>query len=250
MRVEPNSEIRIDQALVLQGLVPSRTLASRMIEAGQVFVDSVKVAKSSLRVPPNAKISVAENDLDRFVSRGGLKLEAALSFFALDVKGKRCLDVGISTGGFTDCLLQRGAAEIVGIDVGHDQLAAQLRGESRLVVYEGVNARELSKFAWLQPFDLIVMDVSFISLTKVIPEVVKFLKVAGEIVVLLKPQFEVGREFLDKNGIVSDNFDFSRLGQQIALLMAELGIEVRGQISSPIRGGDGNKEFFIYGRKN
>jgi 23S rRNA (cytidine1920-2'-O)/16S rRNA (cytidine1409-2'-O)-methyltransferase len=246
MKVELNN-LRVDVALVERGLARTRSLAVRLIDAGQVYLGNKQVAKPSMLVSPADELIVEDGEANRFVSRGGLKLLSALEYFGVDVDGWRCLDVGISTGGFSDCLLQRGASEVVGLDVGHDQLAPKLRDDSRLVVYEGVNARNLTSFAWLDPFDLIVVDVSFISLTKVLPEVVKFLRPrkdwAGQLLVLVKPQFELGGR------VVRTDEDFSPLMDNMISVFENLGLEVSGQFECPIRGGDGNKEFFIYAQK-
>ncbi len=250
MKVEQNSEkIRVDQALVSRGLVNSRTLAARLIEAGQVYSGSEKISKASQQVQADTPLWIEDGLANRYVSRAGLKLESALRFFEVDAADSRVLDVGISTGGFTDCVLQHGAATVVGIDVGHDQLAAKLKDDPRVTLYEGINARDLSKYTWLDPFDLIVIDVSFISLTKVLPEVVKFLTRNGKVLALLKPQFEVGRDILGKNGVVPSEFDFHPLRQKMKSHFESLGLEVRGESESPILGGDGNKEFFIYAVK-
>ncbi len=240
---------RVDSALVSRGLVVSRTLAVRLIEAGQVYVGTVQVVKPSLLVGKNDELFVEDGDTNRFVSRGGLKLLSALEFFAIGVESFRCLDVGISTGGFSDCLLQRGANEIVGLDVGHDQLSPKLRDDSRLYLYEGVNARNLSRLSWLDPFDLIVVDVSFISLTKVLPEVLKFLKASGSILCLVKPQFELGSAALNKKGVVRESENFGELRQKMVDSCLNLGLDAIGQFECPVRGGDGNREFFIYAKK-
>lgn len=240
---------RVDSALVSRGLVASRTLAARLIEAGQVFVGTVQVIKPSLLVTRGDQLFVENGEVNRFVSRGGLKLLSALEFFAIEVESFRCLDVGISTGGFSDCLLQHGASEIVGLDVGHDQLSPKLHDDSRLCVYEGVNARNLSNFTWLDPFDFIVVDVSFISLTKVLPEVLKFIKPSGGILCLIKPQFELGLASLNKKGVVRESENFGELRQKMVDSCLNLGLDVIGQFECPVRGGDGNREFFIYAKK-
>ncbi|OQW54639.1 MAG: hypothetical protein A4S09_05645 [Proteobacteria bacterium SG_bin7] len=252
MKTELSSNLekeRVDSALVSRGLVASRTLAVRLIDAGQVYVGTIQVVKPSLLVGKNDELFVQNGNMNRFVSRGGLKLLSALEYFGVDVGGSRCLDVGISTGGFSDCLLQRGANNIVGLDVGHDQLSPKLRDDSRLCLYEGVNARDLSHFSWLDPFDLIVVDVSFISLTKVLPEVLKFLKSSGSILCLIKPQFELGSASLNKKGVVRESENFGELRQRMTDLFLNSGLDVIGQFECPVRGGDGNKEFFIYAKK-
>src|ERR1041384_7349291 len=186
---------RIDKLLVARGLAPTRTRAQALVMAGLVLVDEQRVEKSSETFAPDAAIRVRGTDdpAARYVGRGGLKLEAALSEFKLDVRDFVCLDVGASTGGFTDCLLQHGARRVVAIDVGHNQIDWRLRNDPRVAVREGVNARYLVPEDFSEKFDLAVMDVSFISATKVLPAVVPLLVEGGSLVTLIKPQFEVGR---------------------------------------------------------
>ncbi|HYP01589.1 MAG TPA: TlyA family RNA methyltransferase, partial [Pyrinomonadaceae bacterium] len=196
---------RIDKLLVERGLAPSRTRAQALVMAGLVLVGEQRVEKASESFAPDALIRVrgADDPAARYVGRGGLKLEAALEAFKLDVRDFVCLDVGASTGGFTDCLLQRGARRVVAVDVGHNQLDWRLRTDARVEVHEGLNARHLEPGAFGVRFDLIVMDVSFISATKVLPALVGQLKAGGRIVTLIKPQFEVGRGEVGKGGIVT-----------------------------------------------
>src|SRR5882762_10296902 len=197
---------RIDRLLVERGLTDSRTRAQALIMAGAVLVNEQRVDKPSELVPPEAPIRIkgADDPASRYVSRGGVKLEAALREFAIDVRGQLCLDVGASTGGFTDCLLQNGARRVVTIDVGHNQLDWRLRNDPRVEVREGVNARYLQPQDFAERFDLAVMDVAFISATKVMPAIVPLLTEAGSLIVLIKPQFEVGRGEVGKGGIVRE----------------------------------------------
>ena len=236
---------RIDKLLVERGLAPSRTRAQALVMAGLVLVGEQRVEKASESFAPDAQIRVrgADDPASRYVGRGALKLEAALEAFGLDVRDCVCLDVGASTGGFTDCLLQRGARRVVAVDVGHNQLDWRLRTDARVEVHEGVNARHLEPEAFGVRFDLIVMDVSFISATKVLPALVGQLKAGGRIVVLIKPQFEVGRTEVGKGGIVTDARAHARVVEEVNRAALDLRLEVRGVIESPLRGADGNREF-------
>ncbi|HEX7723354.1 MAG TPA: TlyA family RNA methyltransferase, partial [Pyrinomonadaceae bacterium] len=196
---------RIDKLLVDQGLADSRTRAQAMVMAGSVLVDEQLVDKPSAKFPTIAKIRIkGRGDADRYVSRGGLKLAGALREFALDVNGLVCLDVGASTGGFTDCLLQHGASKVIAIDVGHNQIDWKLRNDPRVEVREGVNARYLSPTDFDVQFDLATIDVAFISATKILPALTPLLNDGGRIVTLIKPQFEVGKGEVGKGGIVKD----------------------------------------------
>ena len=186
----------------------------------------------------------------RFVGRGGLKLEAALHEFQIDVTGLNCLDVGASTGGFTDCLLQNGAQHVVSIDVGHNQIDWRLRSDKRVEVREGVNARYLKPEDFEAEFDLIVMDVSFISATKIFPALVPLLKPDGRLILLIKPQFEVGRGEVGKGGIVRDPEQHKRVIEEVNRAAKELGLCVRNVIESPLRGADGNVEFLALYEKD
>jgi 23S rRNA (cytidine1920-2'-O)/16S rRNA (cytidine1409-2'-O)-methyltransferase len=236
---------RIDRLLVERGLAPSRTRAQALVMAGLVLVGDQRVEKSSETFAPDAPLRVrgADNPASRYVGRGGLKLEAALDAFQLDVAGFVCLDVGASTGGFTDCLLQRGARRVVAVDVGHNQIDYRLRSDSRVEVREGVNARHLAPEDFDARFDLIVMDVSFISATKVLPAVVPLIEDAGRVVVLIKPQFEVGKGEVGKGGIVRDETQRARVVAKVNDAARSLGLRVVGVIDSPILGAEGNKEF-------
>ena len=236
---------RIDKLLVERGLAPSRTRAQALVMAGVVLVDEQRVGKPSEAFAPDASIRVrgADDPASRYVGRGGLKLEAALREFKLDVTDFVCLDVGASTGGFTDCLLQHGARRVVAVDVGHNQLAWSLRTDERVEVREGINARHLRPEEFAEKFDLIVVDVSFISATKVLPALKNLLTERGRIIVLIKPQFEVGRGEVGKGGIVNDPRQHERVVEEVNAAALSQGLAVRGVVESPIRGADGNREF-------
>lgn len=242
--------MRADVLLVARGLAPSRTAAQRLIAAGHVFAreGTAKVAltKPSATVHDDVELEIEASELNRFVSRGGRKLEGGLSHVALDVKDFHCLDVGQSTGGFTDCLLQRGAAHVVGVDVGHDQLHARIRNDFRVTCIEGVNARTLQSIG--EPFDLIVADVSFISLTKVLPQWPALLRRGGRVLSLVKPQFEVGADNLARGGIVRDESLYVVVEKTIGMACTDAGLSVLDYFDSSITGGDGNREFFVYAK--
>jgi 23S rRNA (cytidine1920-2'-O)/16S rRNA (cytidine1409-2'-O)-methyltransferase len=242
---------RIDKLLVERGLAASRTRAQALVMAGLVVVNDQRVEKPSETFAPDAVLRVRGSDdpAARYVGRGGLKLEAALDAFRLDVRDLVCLDVGASTGGFTDCLLQRGARRVVALDVGHNQIDWRLRTDARVEVREGTNARHLAPEDFAERFDLVVMDVSFISATKVLPAVVPLLKDGARVVVLVKPQFEVGRGEVGKGGIVRDASQHARVVEEVNRAARELGLDALGVIDSPILGAEGNKEFLaLYGR--
>ena len=236
---------RIDKLLVDRGLAESRTKAQAMIMAGVVLVDEQRVDKPSHLLDTNSSIRVKGSDdpATRYVGRGGLKLEAALREFQIDVKGFTCLDVGASTGGFTDCLLQHGAKKVVALDVGHNQIDWRLRNDPRVEVREGVNARYLQPQDFSQQFDLAVMDVSFISATKVLPAIVRLIREGGVIVTLIKPQFEVGRGEVGSGGVVRDNAKRLKAVDEVNDAAAALGLKVVNVIESPIQGAEGNVEF-------
>jgi 23S rRNA (cytidine1920-2'-O)/16S rRNA (cytidine1409-2'-O)-methyltransferase len=242
---------RVDALLVAAGLAPSRTAAQRLVEAGRVSWAGGIVAKPAQELPSGTVLTVAADASDRYVSRGGLKLAGALAATGIDPAGKACLDVGQSTGGFTDCLLQSDARRVVGVDVGHDQLHPRLRGLPAVTALEGINARELSagRLGSAFPeggFDLIVGDVSFISLTLILPQLPALLASGGELLLLVKPQFEVGAGKLGKGGIVRDPALFGEVENKIRAAAADCGLTVKGWLDSPIPGGDGNREFFIW----
>jgi 23S rRNA (cytidine1920-2'-O)/16S rRNA (cytidine1409-2'-O)-methyltransferase len=236
---------RIDRLLVERGLAPSRTRAQALVMAGVVLVGEQRVSKPSETFPTDAAIRLrgADDPAARYVGRGGLKLEKALREFKIDAGGLVCLDVGASTGGFTDCLLQHGARRVVAIDVGHNQIDWRLRSDGRVEVREGVNARYLRPEDFSIKFDLIVMDVSFISATKVLPALAPLLAKGGRIVTLIKPQFEVGRGRVGRGGIVSDPAQHARVIEEVNRAALDLGLRVGGTVESPIRGADGNREF-------
>ena len=236
---------RIDKLLVGRGLAETRTKAHAMVMAGVVLVNEQRVDKPSEQFSFDAQIRIKGGDdpTSRFVGRGGLKLEAALRHFQIEARGLTCLDVGASTGGFTDCLLQNGAAKVFSIDVGHNQIDWRLRNDARVVVSEGVNARFLKPEDFPVKFDLIVMDVSFISVTKILPALVSLFTHDGRLIVLIKPQFEVGRGEVGSGGVVRDSVKRLRVVDEVNRTAAALGLENLGVIESPIQGGEGNVEF-------
>lgn len=234
---------RIDKLLVDRGLADSRTKAQALVMAGAVLVDEQLIHKPSELFPHGANIRIKEEATQRFVSRGGIKLEAALSEFRIDVGGLVCLDVGASTGGFTDCLLQHAATKVVALDVGHNQIDWKIRNEPRVEVREGVNARNLSPADFDEKFDLVTVDVSFISLTKILPAVPPLLRDSGRVIALIKPQFEVGKAEVGKGGIVRDPLQHQRVIAEVNSAAESLGLKVAGLIESPIKGADGNIEF-------
>lgn len=251
--------MRLDIWLVENKKAASRSQAQEMIELGQVFLldkdQRRPLTKASFKVLSAMEIEVEVGPADRFVSRGGLKLEGVLLRIKKSVEGLDCLDIGISTGGFSDCLLKANAASVLGVDVGHGQVHSSLQGHSRLQYLEGVNARDLKAnvhFAQLCPahgFDFIVMDVSFISMTLISPQFVDLLKVGGEVLSLVKPQFEVGVQGLGKGGIVKDLSLYSEVEKKIKAELSSSGLSVLDYFDSPIQGKDGNHEFFVWARK-
>jgi 23S rRNA (cytidine1920-2'-O)/16S rRNA (cytidine1409-2'-O)-methyltransferase len=243
--------MRADQLLVERGLASSRSQAQRLIASGVRWLDRgawKRVAKNGDEVPGEAQIELLDMAEARYVSRGGLKLEGALRASGIDVRGKRCLDVGQSTGGFTDCLLQHGAAHVTGVDVGHAQLHEKVRSDPRVTAIESVNARELSAEQVGSDFDLVVGDLSFISQTLVLPALVPLLRPDGDLLMLVKPQFELQPGQVGKNGIVTDPSLYAVVERRIRDCCAALGLQVRGWHDSAIAGGDGNREFFVHAR--
>ncbi len=241
---------RIDKLMVERGLVPSRERAQALILAGRVLVNEQKVEKSGASVADDVAIRLLGNDL-RYVSRGGLKLERALAHWNIVVTDATCVDIGTSTGGFTDCLLQHGAARVIAIDTGYGQIDMKLRNDSRVTLLEKTNARYLKREDLPAPDDpvaLLVMDVSFISATLVLPAVFEA-TTPKEIVVLVKPQFEVGRENVGKGGIVRNEAAQLAAVEKVRATLTELGYQVADQIDSPILGTEGNREFLLYGRR-
>ena len=277
--------MRADLFLVEHGFATTRSQAQRLIGSGvqwRVQVDEVevaapwkRVAKNGDEIPETAELEVLDNTEAKYISRGGLKLEGALKATGLDVTGLRCLDVGQSTGGFTDCLLQHGAVQVVGVDVGHGQLHASMRDDDRVVCLEGINARSLNATDLIAAcademaaighfddenssvsgsdidplFDFLTADLSFISLTLVLPAVVRLLKANGHLLMLVKPQFELQPGQIGKGGIVRDAVHFEFVEKRLRDSCAELGVEVLGWLPSAIDGGDGNREFFIHGKR-
>ncbi|RYY92624.1 MAG: TlyA family RNA methyltransferase [Comamonadaceae bacterium] len=242
--------MRADQLLVERGLAASRSQAQRLIAAGMRWHDGRgwhAVAKNGDELPADAQVELRDDAEARYVSRGGLKLEGALRAAGLDVTGLRCLDVGQSTGGFTDCLLQHGAAQVVGVDVGQGQLHPRVRGDARVVAIERCNARELDADALGVPagFDLVVADLSFISLTLVLPAVAPLLRPQGRALLLAKPQFELQPGQIGKGGVVRDETLYPVVERRLRDACAACGLRVDGWFDSPIRGGDGNREFFL-----
>src|SRR6201984_615510 len=235
-------KVRLDKLLVDLGHFESREGAQRSILAGQVLVNEQVSDKPGSLVLPEAPIRVAERE--RYVSRGGLKLEGALDFFRVDPSGWRCLDVGASTGGFTDCLLQRGAARVVAVDVGHNQLAWKIRSDPRVSTIEGANARFLTAEQVGLDFDLAVADLSFISLTLVLDSFLKLLRRNGEAIVLIKPQFELDPHRVGKGGIVRNEADrLDAVAKIQDFVLQQLGRDWRGFIPSPTLGTKGNQEY-------
>ena len=236
--------VRIDLLLVERGLAESREKAQALLLAGAVFVNRQRVDKAGALVAPDASIEVTESL--PYVSRGGLKLVHALDHFGIDAAGRVCLDIGSSTGGFTDCLLQRGAARVHCVDVGHGQLHYRLRTDSRCVLHEGVNARYLEFSAIGEKASLAVCDVSFISVTLILPVIPALLEEAGVLVTLVKPQFEVGRDQVGKGGIVRDPQLHAATCAKVRAAAEALGF-VCELTASPILGAEGNREFLLYG---
>jgi 23S rRNA (cytidine1920-2'-O)/16S rRNA (cytidine1409-2'-O)-methyltransferase len=242
-------KIRLDRLLMERGLAPTREKAQAMILAGLVTVGGRRADKAGEAVPADADVEVA-GPPHPYVSRGGVKLAAALDHFGIDPGGKVCLDVGASTGGFTDCFLQRGAARVYAVDVGYGQLDAKLRNDARVVVREKVNARALSAAEVGEPIELAAVDVSFISLRLVLPAIVRLLVPGAVLVALVKPQFEAGRREVPRGGVVRSEETRRRVVAEIEAAGRELGLEVFGSIPSPIRGARGNEEFLLGFRVN
>lgn len=235
---------RIDRLLVERGFADSRTKAQALVMAGVVLVNEKRVEKASESVVIDAAIRIKGNSPEnRYVSRGGLKLEAALSSFSVNPSGLVCLDVGSSTGGFTDCLLKHGAERVVAIDAGTNQLVWELRNDPRVEVRENTNARNLTPADLNLLFDLSVVDVSFISVTKILPAIIPLLKPMGKLIVLIKPQFEVGKGEVGKGGIVREEEKHRRVVDEVNEFAISLNLSPKGIIESPIFGAEGNKEF-------
>ncbi|CAN5682509.1 TlyA family rRNA (cytidine-2'-O)-methyltransferase [soil metagenome] len=247
--------MRADQLLLQRGLVPTRSAAQRLIDAGAVRWLGTRgwavPRKAGEDLPDDCQLEVTDDAELRFVSRGGLKLDAAITRVGIEVKDAVCLDVGQSTGGFTDVLLQRGATQVVGIDVGRAQLNPTLAGDARIQLYEGLNARDVAGSAFeaeqaVHGFGVIVADVSFISLTLVLPTIARYLAPAGHALLLVKPQFELQPQDIGKGGLVKEPSSYPRVEERIRTACAELGLTVRDYFDSSIDGGDGNREFFVW----
>ena len=235
-------KLRLDQLLVARGFCESREKAQRAIMAGEVMVGDRVIDKAGTKIADDAVITVRQ--AERYVGRGGLKMEAALVAFAIEPTGATCLDIGASTGGFTDCLLQHGAAKVWAIDVGHSQLDWKIRSDPRVVVREKLNARHLTRADIPDPISLCVIDVSFISLTLILPPAAALLSDGAVIVPLIKPQFELRKEDVSRGGVVRDGALHTQAVEKIrAFVAAEPRLEWAGLIESPILGGEGNKEF-------
>lgn len=244
-------DIRLDKLLLERGLVPTRERAQALILAGSVLVDDQKISKAGTLVSSSAELRLLGEDL-KYVSRGGVKLEHALDYWQINVNARVCLDVGTSTGGFTDCLLQRGAARVICVDTGHGQIAFKLRQDPRVRLLEKTNARYLTREQVAEFVDVIVMDVSFISATLVLPAVVNaaFPRDASErggrnVIVLVKPQFEAGKENVGKGGIVRDPVVQQQAVEKVRRCAAELGAKSTDVLESPILGSEGNREFLL-----
>jgi 23S rRNA (cytidine1920-2'-O)/16S rRNA (cytidine1409-2'-O)-methyltransferase len=250
--------VRADQLLVDRGLAASRSQAQRLITSGVEWRLGTKpwksVTKNGDELPVPSELRLLDNAEARYVSRGGLKLEGALQSSGLSAQALRCLDVGQSTGGFTDCLLQQGAAQVVGLDVGHGQLHPRLRDDARVVCLERINARELQADDVRVPdgplgFDLVVGDLSFISLTLVLPALLPLLKQGGALLMLVKPQFELQPGDIGKGGLVKDEASYVQVEARLRGACSALNLDVLGYWPSAIAGGDGNKEFWIGARR-
>ncbi|HEY1264171.1 MAG TPA: TlyA family RNA methyltransferase [Terriglobales bacterium] len=247
-------KIRLDKLLVDRGLAGSRERAQALVLAGKVLVNGQKIEKSGSGVEADARVRLLGEDL-RYVGRGGLKLEKAIAHWNIQVAAKTCLDVGASTGGFTDCLLQHGAARVIAVDTGKGQIDFALRQDARVRLLEKTNARYLTRNQVGKTVELIVMDVSFISATLVLPAVIaaSFPDEPGgregrEVVVLVKPQFEAGREHVEKGGIVRDAAAQADAVEKVRQALLDLGARHTDAVESPILGGEGNKEFLLFGR--
>jgi 23S rRNA (cytidine1920-2'-O)/16S rRNA (cytidine1409-2'-O)-methyltransferase len=244
----PPQKARLDILLVEKGLAESREKAKALILEGKVLVNNAKVDKAGRLVNKEAELKIIQKI--PYVSRGGLKLEAALKGFNINVRDKIAMDIGASTGGFTDCLLQHGIKKVYAIDVGYGQLAWKLRNNPKVILLEKTNFRYLEKNTIKDKIDIATIDVSFISLLKVIPKIREFLKPSGEVLALIKPQFEVGRKEIGKGGVVRDNAKRQEVVNKIVSEVTNMGFEVKGIITSPLLGPKGNIEYFIHLKYN
>ena len=243
------SKIRLDQLIFDKGYAESREKAKALIMSGCVFLDGQRADKPGLSVSPDSEPEVRKKELD-FVSRGGYKLDKAIRVFGIDPAGKLCIDCGASTGGFTDVLLQHGAEKVYAVDVGYGQLAWTLRNDPRVVNLERTNLRYVTREQIPDPLDLAVCDVSFISIRLVMPAVALLLKPDAEIMCLIKPQFEAGRELVGKKGVVRDAAVHEQVIRTVMEFMPSIGFSVQGLDYSPITGPEGNIEFLLYMRKS
>jgi 23S rRNA (cytidine1920-2'-O)/16S rRNA (cytidine1409-2'-O)-methyltransferase len=239
------ARVRIDQLLTDRGLADSRNKAQALVLAGQVLADEKKIEKPGQQVDPECEIRIL-GEQPRYVSRAGFKLEGALVEFGIDVQGKTCLDIGASTGGFTDCLLQHGAAEVYAVDVGTNQLHWRVRQDSRVVVLEQTNAKGLSRELVPTPIEFVCCDVSFISATLVLPPAAPLLADGAEIVVLAKPQFEAGRGEVGKGGIVRSDEVRQAAAEKVRRALDALGFRTIQQMDSPLEGAQGTREILLY----
>jgi 23S rRNA (cytidine1920-2'-O)/16S rRNA (cytidine1409-2'-O)-methyltransferase len=239
------ARLRLDAEMVRRRLAGSRSQAGQLIDDGVVLVGGAVAAKASRLVHPGEPIVLTQRP--RFVSRGGDKLAGALDDFAIDVDGWRVLDAGASTGGFTDCLLQRGAAHVVAVDVGHGQLHPRIRADERVTVFERLHVRDLERQAIGGAVDMVVADLSFISLRRVLVPIAAMCRPGGAMVLLVKPQFEAGRQEVSRGrGVVTDPSVHARVRDEVSEALQAAGAEVHGWTTSPITGGDGNIEFFVH----
>ena len=245
----PKTKERLDVLVVERGLAASRERARALILAGQVTVDGQVVSKAGTSIKSASQIALRAPD-HPYVGRGGIKLAHALDTFAIQVKGRRALDVGASTGGFTDALLQRGARDVVALDVGHGQLDWKLRQDPRVIVKEGVNARSLSADDVPHPVDIVSIDVSFISLRHIFPALVPFLAADADVVALVKPQFEAGRDDVGKGGVITDPAIHETVIAKVTEEARALGFRRVAMTPSPITGATGNQEFFLHLKQN
>jgi 23S rRNA (cytidine1920-2'-O)/16S rRNA (cytidine1409-2'-O)-methyltransferase len=237
------SRERADRLLVARGLAPSRTRARALIEAGKVFAGGVLVQSASALLTPDVPLTLSELD-HPYVSRGGLKLQGALEDLGVDVRALVVADIGASTGGFTDCALQRGAARVYAIDVGHDQLHATLRADPRVICHEGVNARELTRESLPELVDLVLVDASFISLTKLLPALATLLHAGARLLALVKPQFEVGPDHIGKRGVVTDDTQRERALHDVIAAASSQQLHFVASAESRVPGPEGNREIF------
>ena len=245
---EKSPKVRLDKLLVDRGFVASRERARALILAGAVLVNEEPVDKAGALIAEGAAIRIRGED-QPYVSRGGVKLKGALDTFGIRVEGLSALDVGASTGGFTDCLLQDGARRVYAVDVGYGQIAWKLRNDPQVILFERTNIRHFQGVGVEEPVDIAVIDTSFISLKLVIPSVLQFVREGGIILALVKPQFEVGKGEVGKKGVVRDPAVHLRVVGELAAFFAEQGLSVRGTCESPLTGPEGNKEFFIWAVK-